>query len=287
MEFQDADDAFEMAMRGRANAASDAADDAVERATRPRNDDDEDHWSRDRRDEGRDWDLRDRRDEGRDWDAKGRRDEEKDWDARERRDEGREWQDSGSHRTAESLPRGWEAVQSRSTGKTYYVNTYTEESQYDIPTAPARGGRETRSERDEYDSNSWKRSARGPRHNNREEEQWGVPPSYDPKAFLEFNAHGCNIQSARELHLQSMQQRGEKPPSSKSKKKNRSRSRKRKRKKSSSSSSSSSSSDKSKKQKKESEKTTAAPSSSKEDEERINRIRKAREERRKKEQEGK
>eukprot|EP01046_Picozoa_sp_COSAG06_P068293 COSAG06_NODE_18103_length_904_cov_0.762733_1_plen_241_part_10 len=38
--------------------------------------------------------------------------------------------------TAE-LPAGWKSDVSKSTGKTYYVNTYTKESTYDVPTQPA------------------------------------------------------------------------------------------------------------------------------------------------------
>ena len=36
-----------------------------------------------------------------------------------------------------ALPAGWRAQESRSSGETYYVNEYTEESTYDVPTAPA------------------------------------------------------------------------------------------------------------------------------------------------------
>ncbi|KAF6028299.1 hypothetical protein EB796_013403 [Bugula neritina] len=35
------------------------------------------------------------------------------------------------------LPEGWEEKTSRSTGKTYYVNTYTKESMWERPTEPA------------------------------------------------------------------------------------------------------------------------------------------------------
>ncbi|XP_041368688.1 peptidyl-prolyl cis-trans isomerase NIMA-interacting 1-like [Gigantopelta aegis] len=35
------------------------------------------------------------------------------------------------------LPAGWEEKISRSSGKPYYVNSYTKESQWDLPTTPA------------------------------------------------------------------------------------------------------------------------------------------------------
>ncbi|BHF69226.1 Peptidyl-prolyl cis-trans isomerase NIMA-interacting protein 1 [Sparganum proliferum] len=38
-----------------------------------------------------------------------------------------------------SLPPGWTSGVSRSTGKTFYVNTLTNESQWEVPTQPARG----------------------------------------------------------------------------------------------------------------------------------------------------
>ncbi|XP_055524135.1 putative peptidyl-prolyl cis-trans isomerase dodo [Wyeomyia smithii] len=37
----------------------------------------------------------------------------------------------------ENVPEGWEKRTSRSTGMTYYLNTYTKESQWDLPTTPA------------------------------------------------------------------------------------------------------------------------------------------------------
>uniref|UniRef100_A0A182K362 Peptidyl-prolyl cis-trans isomerase n=1 Tax=Anopheles christyi TaxID=43041 RepID=A0A182K362_9DIPT len=37
----------------------------------------------------------------------------------------------------ETVPEGWEKRTSRSTGMTYYLNVYTKESQWDLPTAPA------------------------------------------------------------------------------------------------------------------------------------------------------
>ena len=36
-----------------------------------------------------------------------------------------------------SIPDGWIAKESRSTGKTYYYNTVTQESQWEMPTEPA------------------------------------------------------------------------------------------------------------------------------------------------------
>ena len=39
--------------------------------------------------------------------------------------------------TAPALPMGWETAVSRSTGATYYVNPYTHDTTYDLPTAPA------------------------------------------------------------------------------------------------------------------------------------------------------
>ncbi|XP_045109254.1 putative peptidyl-prolyl cis-trans isomerase dodo [Portunus trituberculatus] len=36
------------------------------------------------------------------------------------------------------LPSGWEKRVSRSTGMTYYLNIYTKESQWDVPTEPAK-----------------------------------------------------------------------------------------------------------------------------------------------------
>jgi DNA repair exonuclease SbcCD ATPase subunit len=41
--------------------------------------------------------------------------------------------------SAEELPSGWESATSRATGETYYVNTRTGESQYEMPTADADG----------------------------------------------------------------------------------------------------------------------------------------------------
>ena len=43
---------------------------------------------------------------------------------------------------AAAFPLGWESRQSRSTGETYYVNIYTEESQYELPTEIAPGAPE-------------------------------------------------------------------------------------------------------------------------------------------------
>ncbi|XP_052862980.1 putative peptidyl-prolyl cis-trans isomerase dodo [Anopheles cruzii] len=37
----------------------------------------------------------------------------------------------------ENVPEGWEKRTSRSTGMTYYLNIYTKESQWDLPTSPA------------------------------------------------------------------------------------------------------------------------------------------------------
>ncbi|XP_065080464.1 putative peptidyl-prolyl cis-trans isomerase dodo [Ochlerotatus camptorhynchus] len=37
----------------------------------------------------------------------------------------------------ENVPEGWEKRTSRSTGMTYYLNIYTKESQWDLPTKPA------------------------------------------------------------------------------------------------------------------------------------------------------
>jgi len=37
----------------------------------------------------------------------------------------------------EVIPSGWEKHVSRSSGKTYYLNVYTKESQWDLPTKPA------------------------------------------------------------------------------------------------------------------------------------------------------
>jgi len=39
--------------------------------------------------------------------------------------------------TEEVIPAGWEKRLSRSTGMHYYLNVYTKESQWDLPTAPA------------------------------------------------------------------------------------------------------------------------------------------------------
>uniref|UniRef100_A0A1B0CMH1 Peptidyl-prolyl cis-trans isomerase n=1 Tax=Lutzomyia longipalpis TaxID=7200 RepID=A0A1B0CMH1_LUTLO len=39
--------------------------------------------------------------------------------------------------TEEVVPAGWEKRLSRSTGMHYYLNIYTKESQWDLPTAPA------------------------------------------------------------------------------------------------------------------------------------------------------
>ncbi|XP_013411626.1 peptidyl-prolyl cis-trans isomerase NIMA-interacting 1 [Lingula anatina] len=41
---------------------------------------------------------------------------------------------------AESLPAGWEAKTSRSTGRTYYLNVHTKESIWEKPTRPAEKG---------------------------------------------------------------------------------------------------------------------------------------------------
>ncbi|TMW48341.1 hypothetical protein DOY81_006567 [Sarcophaga bullata] len=37
-----------------------------------------------------------------------------------------------------NIPEGWEVRTSRSTGLTYYLNIYTKESQWDLPTEPAK-----------------------------------------------------------------------------------------------------------------------------------------------------
>ncbi|XP_058812813.1 putative peptidyl-prolyl cis-trans isomerase dodo [Topomyia yanbarensis] len=37
----------------------------------------------------------------------------------------------------ENVPEGWEKRTSRSTGMVYYLNTFTKESQWDLPTSPA------------------------------------------------------------------------------------------------------------------------------------------------------
>lgn len=37
----------------------------------------------------------------------------------------------------DTIPDGWIVKESRSTGKTYYYNTITQESQWEIPTEPA------------------------------------------------------------------------------------------------------------------------------------------------------
>jgi len=39
--------------------------------------------------------------------------------------------------SAAALPAGWEAAVSRSSGETYYINTHTGESTYEVPTASA------------------------------------------------------------------------------------------------------------------------------------------------------
>ncbi|XP_018013546.1 putative peptidyl-prolyl cis-trans isomerase dodo [Hyalella azteca] len=38
----------------------------------------------------------------------------------------------------ETLPAGWEKRTSRSTGQSYYLNQFTKESQWDVPTEPAK-----------------------------------------------------------------------------------------------------------------------------------------------------
>ncbi|KAF0293126.1 Peptidyl-prolyl cis-trans isomerase NIMA-interacting 1 [Amphibalanus amphitrite] len=40
----------------------------------------------------------------------------------------------------DNLPEGWEKKTSRSTGQVYYLNLYTKDSQWEVPTEPARGG---------------------------------------------------------------------------------------------------------------------------------------------------
>ncbi|XP_017487684.1 PREDICTED: putative peptidyl-prolyl cis-trans isomerase dodo [Rhagoletis zephyria] len=40
--------------------------------------------------------------------------------------------------TEKNIPEGWEVRKSRSTGLTYYLNIYTKESQWDLPTEPAK-----------------------------------------------------------------------------------------------------------------------------------------------------
>ncbi|XP_005184062.1 putative peptidyl-prolyl cis-trans isomerase dodo [Musca domestica] len=40
--------------------------------------------------------------------------------------------------TEKNIPEGWEVRTSRSTGLTYYLNIYTKESQWDLPTEPAK-----------------------------------------------------------------------------------------------------------------------------------------------------
>ena len=40
----------------------------------------------------------------------------------------------------EVVPAGWEKRVSRSTGQHYYLNIYTKESQWELPTSPATGG---------------------------------------------------------------------------------------------------------------------------------------------------
>lgn len=43
----------------------------------------------------------------------------------------------GDEENNEVLPKGWEKRVSRSTGQAYYLNTYTKESQWDLPTQEA------------------------------------------------------------------------------------------------------------------------------------------------------
>lgn len=198
-----------------------------------------------------------------------------------------------------SLPQGWEATTSRSTGQTYYINTLTQESQYDLPTAPAKGSwhlhanppplpsAPSERDRDHGGGNAWNPAATagnniattlGPRGNriSRKDEtskaHWTeLPPDHDPKGkFLDFDAHGSNLQSSRELFMLQQQQKrdGGDDKGKSSKKDKRSRSKKRKKKKSTSSSSSS---DKKQKRKATKEQTKQ------EEEERIARIKKARE----------
>lgn len=243
---QDADDAFELVMRSRANANS--ANDREERDSRYDREEPESSAGH-----GASWSL--------------------DWHS-ERND----WQDAATNIATDSLPHGWEAMKSRSTGQTYYFNTYTQESQYDVPTEPAHDNRhmqveDSRSKYHDSGSAGAQRSHRNhPRDSDDAWEAWGSKPAYDPKSFLDFDAKACNLQSSRELFLQQQKLRGDQ--NSKKDKKKRSRSRKKKRKRSSSSSSSSSSS-RGKKRKK-----GAVQAKEKEDEDRVNRIRKAREMRR-------
>ena len=42
--------------------------------------------------------------------------------------------------TEDIVPAGWEKRLSRSTGMHYYLNIYTKESQWDLPTSPATDG---------------------------------------------------------------------------------------------------------------------------------------------------
>lgn len=271
MEFQEADDLLDRVMRSRANDNT-RADDAVERATGSRYTEASSYGTGSRA---------------------------SDWYA-----EGGEWE---RRQEANPLPHGWEAHQSRSTGQTYYRNIYTDESQYDFPTQPAvrgnvyereqdedfrggaghereqdgdyRGGAGYGRERDGDDRGGGRSGrdgdrggVRGPRSGTHSMDDWGAEPAHDPKgSFLDFDAKGSNLQSSRELFLQQMrasQGAGEGG-------KKRSRSRKRKRKRSTSSSSSSSSSSRSKKRKKE--KKAAKEAAPEDDTERINRIKKARE----------
>lgn len=45
----------------------------------------------------------------------------------------------------DSLPSGWEKRTSRSTGQSYYLNQFTKESQWDVPTEPAKASASSKS----------------------------------------------------------------------------------------------------------------------------------------------
>jgi len=45
---------------------------------------------------------------------------------------------------SDSLPSGWEKHVSKSSGKTYYLNVHTKQSQWDMPTEPAVAGAQVR-----------------------------------------------------------------------------------------------------------------------------------------------
>lgn len=211
---------------------------------------------------------------------------------------------------ADPLPHGWEAHQSRSTGQTYYRNVYTNESQYDFPTQPAAAGSVYEREQADDDcrggagherelgddhrgggrsgrdgDHGGGRADRGggvrgpPRADAHAGDAWGAEPAHDPKgSFLDFDAKGSNLQSSRELFMQQLRAS---QGAQKGGKRSRSRKRKRKRSSSSSGSSSSSSSSRGKKRKKKKKETNEAKETKaaapEDDAERINRIKKARE----------